>query len=281
MRLSCCGLALLEGLEDVLEGAATALLRQLSVALARGTTLGDLPGDAVLGDDEEVVAGTGDGGQAEHHDGTGRARLLDGVAVLVEHRADATEGLAGNDRVAGAQRAALDEDGRHRTTTAVEVRLDGDTLGVLVRVGREVERRVGGEQDRLEQLVDVGAGACGHVDEHRVAAVLLGDQAVLGELAAHLGRVGAFLVDLVDRHHDRHVGRLGVVERLDRLRLHAVVGRDHQDRDVGDLGTTSTHGRERLVTRGVDEGDLALEAFVLRAHLVGTDVLGDAAGLAA
>ena len=67
----------------------------------------------------------------------------------------------------------------------------------------------------------------------RVAAVLLGDQPVLGELLAHLGRVGAFLVDLVDRDHDRHVGRLGVVERLDRLRHDAVVGRDHQDRDVG------------------------------------------------
>ncbi len=63
------------------------------------------------------------------------------------------------------------------------------------------------------------------------------------------------LVDLVDRDHDRHVGRLGVVQRLDRLRHHAVVGRDDQDHDVGHLGTTSTHGGERLVTRGVDEGD--------------------------
>ena len=43
------------------------------------------------------------------------------------------------------------------------------------------------------------------------------------------------LVDLVDRDHDRHVGRLRVVERLDRLRHHAVVGRDHEDRDVGGL----------------------------------------------
>ena len=103
----------------------------------------------------------------------------------------------------------------------------------------------------------------GDVDEHRVAAVLLGHQAVLGELAAHLGRVGALLVDLVDRDHDRHVRRLGVVERLDRLRHHAVVGRHHQHRDVGDLRTTGTHGGERLVTRGVDEGDRAVVALVL------------------
>ena len=96
----------------------------------------------------------------------------------------------------------------------------------------------------------------GDVDEHRLAAVLLGHEVVLGELLADLVGVGPLLVDLVDRDDDRHVGRLGVVQRLDRLRHHAVVGRDHEDRDVGDLGTTGTHGGERLVTRGVDEGDL-------------------------
>ncbi len=103
----------------------------------------------------------------------------------------------------------------------------------------------------------------GDVDEHRVAAVLLGHQAVLGELLAHLVRVGVVLVDLVDRDHDRHLGRLRVVQRLDRLRHHAVVGRDNQHDDVGGLGTTGTHGGERLVTRGVDERDRAVVAVVL------------------
>ena len=120
----------------------------------------------------------------------------------------------------------------------------------------------------------------GDVDEHGVAAVLLGHQTELGELTAHLGRVGTLDVDLVDRDHDRHVGRLGVVQRLDRLRHHTVVGRDHEDRDVGRLRTTGTHGGERLVTRGVDEGDLALFAVDLGGDLVRTDVLRDAAGLA-
>ncbi len=91
--------------------------------------------------------------------------------------------------------------------------------------------------------------------------------------------VGVRLVDLVDRDHDRHVGSAGVVERLDRLRHDAVVGRDDQDRDVGGLGTTSTHGGERLVTGGVDEGDATVVAVDLGVDLVGTDVLGDATGL--
>ena len=72
-----------------------------------------------------------------------------------------------------------------------------------------------------------------------------------------------------------------MVQRLDGLRLHAVVRRHHEDRDVGDLCATGTHGREGLVTGCIDEGDLALGAISGdRGHLVGADVLRDAAGLA-
>ena len=39
----------------------------------------------------------------------------------------------------------------------------------------------------------------------------------------------------------RHAGRLGVVDRLLRLRHDAVVGGDHDDRDVGHLGAAGTH----------------------------------------
>ena len=46
-----------------------------------------------------------------------------------------------------------------------------------------------------------------------------------------------------------------------------------------DCDTTGTHGGERLVTRGVDEGDPTVVAVDLGVHLVGADVLGDATGL--
>jgi hypothetical protein len=51
---------------------------------------------------------------------------------------------------------------------------------------------------------------------------------------------------------------------------------DHDDRDVGDARAAGAHGGERLVARGVEEGD-RLAALV---DLVGADVLGDATGLA-
>ena len=64
--------------------------------------------------------------------------------------------------------------------------------------------------------------------------------------------------------------------RLDGLGHDAVVGRHHEDDDVGGLGATGPHGGERLVAGGVDEG----ERPAVLDDLVGADVLGDAAGLA-
>ena len=90
------------------------------------------------------------------------------------------------------------------------------------------------------------------------------------------GRIGVGLVHLVDGHDDRNAGRLGVLDGFDGLRHDAVIGRHHQDRDIGRLGAAGTHGGERLVARGVEEGDLLAVLF----DLIGADMLGDAAGFA-
>ena len=67
-----------------------------------------------------------------------------------------------------------------------------------------------------------------------------------------------------------------MVDRFTRLGHHAVVGRHHDHRDVGDLGAARAHRRERLVARRVEEGDqLAVDLDLIRA-----DVLGDATGFA-
>jgi hypothetical protein len=97
-------LTLLEAVEQRLEGRPATALRQRGVALPGRAALGDLAGDAVLVDDEEVVAGAGDPGEAEDLHGLARARLGDVLAALVEHGADAAEGVTGDDRVADPQR---------------------------------------------------------------------------------------------------------------------------------------------------------------------------------
>src|SRR5699024_8413233 len=83
----------------------------------------------------------------------------------------------------------------------------------------------------------------------------------------------------IDGDDDGHVGRFGVIERLHGLRHDTVVSGDHQYGDVGDLGAAGTHGGERLVTGGVDEGQRPAGTFMGDGDLVGADVLGDTTGL--
>jgi hypothetical protein len=128
----------LAGLErrlQVLERDPPPSLGELGDALARLPALGDLPGHPVIGDDQEVVARVGNGGQAEHLHRPGGRRLGDRLAVLVQHGPDPAERLAAHDRVADVQRAALDQHGRHRASALVQVRLDGHALRVLLGVG--------------------------------------------------------------------------------------------------------------------------------------------------
>ena len=62
-----------------------------------------------------------------------------------------------------------------------------------------------------------------------------------------------------------------------RLRHHVIVGSHNDDGDVRHLGTTGTHGGERLVTRRVEEGN---PATILHLHVVSTNVLSDTTRLA-
>ena len=195
--------------------------------------------------------------------------------MVVEHRAHLAPAATRDDRLADAQRAALDQRGDDGTPARVEVRLEHERARRRLRVGHEL-LDVGHEQDRVEQLVDAEPFRRGHLVDDRVAAPLLGDEPVLDELLAHAVGVGVLAVDLGDRDDDRHLGRAGVADRLDRLRHHAVVGGDDEDRDVGRLRAAGSHRGEGLVTRCVDEGD---DPAVLL-DLVRTDVLGDPAGLA-
>ena len=134
---------------------------------------------------------------------------------------------------------------------------------------------VGDEQDLLEQLVDPLALLRGDARDLRRPAPLLGLEPLGRELAEHAVGVRVRQVDLVDGDDDRHVGRARVRDRLARLRHDAVVGRDDEHGDVGDLRAAGAHRGERLVAGRVEEGDLP----AVDLGLVGADVLRDAAGL--
>src|SRR4051812_22736960 len=145
---------LLERRVQVLQADPLAHGGVLRVADPGLAAVGDLPGDPVLLDDEEGVTGARHGGQADDLDRTGRQGLLELVAVLVEQRPDATVGVAGHDRVALAQRAALDQHRGDGAPALVQLALDDHTLRVLADVRTQVQGGVGGQQDRREQVVE-------------------------------------------------------------------------------------------------------------------------------
>src|SRR5918994_211087 len=264
-------------LEDRRQGARALGAPGLGLRLqARGALARELAGLAVVLHHAHVLAGLGHGVEAEHLDRLGRRRVLDLAAAVVVQRADAAPVRAGDDRVADPEGAAVDQHGDDRAAARVELGLDHHARRLDVRIGPEL-LDLGQQQDRLQQVVEVRPRLRGDVDEHGLAAPLLGLEAELRHLRADAVGLRALLVDLVDRDEDRHLGGFRVVDRLARLRLHAVVGRHHDDRDVGDLRAAGAHRRERLMARRVEEGD---DLVVGRVDLVGADVLRDAAGLA-
>ena len=119
--------------------------------------------------------------QAEDDHGARRTGLGDPLALVVLEGADAAERLADDDDVADLERAGLDERGRDRAAALVELGLDDRADGGALRVGLEL-LEVGDEQDHLDQLVEADPGLGRDRHERHVAAVLLDDDAGLGQL---------------------------------------------------------------------------------------------------
>ena len=150
------------------------------------------------------------------------------------------------------------------------------TVPLAARFGVGLQLEYLGQDDQvLQQVVYALAGLGAYRADDGVAAPLLADEVVLGQLLLDALRVGAGHIHLVDGHDDGDVRRLGVVDGLYGLGHDAVVGRNDQDGDVRDGRAAGAHTGEGLVTRGVQEGDRA----ALDVDGVGADVLRDAAGL--
>ena len=92
---------------------------------------------------------------------------------------------------------------------AIERRFDDDAGRAAIAVGLEFAH-VGFEQHRFEQLVDAVAGACGDGDHFDRAAPLDRLQTLFGELLLDAVGLRVWLIHLVDRDDDRHVGGFDV-----------------------------------------------------------------------
>ena len=120
------------------------------------TILGDFAGTAFVFDDGELVARLRRAGKTEDLDRHRRRRFLDVFALVVDECAHAAPLVAGNDDLARAQRALLNEDGGNGAAAAIELGFDDGAFRRAVRIGLEIED-FGLQQDGFEQLVEVGA----------------------------------------------------------------------------------------------------------------------------
>ena len=266
-------LALLDLAEEVFEGDLLVGLELLFLLL--GAALFDqLAGEALVLDGVEDVARCGDLGHAGDLDRDGGAGFGDNLPAVVAHLTDAADRGAGDDDVAGAEGAVLDKEGGDRTAAPVEAGFDDGALAQAVGVGLQL-LHVGDEEDVFEQLLDAHAGRGRNGDADDVAAPVVGDELIFGQLLLDLVGVRFRLIHLVDGDDDRDAGGLGVVDGLNGLGHDAVVRCDDEDGDVGDGRAAGAHGGEGLMAGGVEEGDIAAADF----DAVCADVLGDAAGL--
>ncbi|CEE73405.1 membrane hypothetical protein [Xanthomonas citri pv. citri] len=232
-------------------------------------------GQTLVVDDHEVVASFRHAGQTQDLHRNRRARRGRLMAGFVEQRTHATVLDAAHQIVATLQRTLLHQHRRNRAAALVQRGFDDGTAGAALGHGLEFQH-FGLQRNRVQQRVHAGTELGRHFDELGVATEFFGHHVFGQQLVLDPQRIRAGLVDLVDRHDQRHACRLGMRNRFLGLRHHAIVGGNHQHHDVGDLGATGTHRGKRGMAGRIQEADDATTGF----DVVRTDVLGNAAGFA-
>ena len=180
--------------------------------------------------------------------------------------------ITGNIRLADPQRSLLDQHGRNRPLRLVESGLNNRPLCHLMRVGTQFQY-FSLQQNHLQQIIQPKLLLGGNLHKDGVTAPLFGDQLQFGELLLNAIRICVLQIDLVNRNNNGDIRSLGMGNGFPCLWHHAIIGRHHQDHDIGNLSTACTHGGEGFVAWGIQEDN---SAFV-RLNFIGADMLCNAA----
>ena len=257
-------------LQIYLGGGVERIVLRLLTALIRQGSCHSLVLNGV-----ELVTGLRNLGQTDDLNGNGRTCLRDGLTAVVQHSAYTANGGTGDHDIACVQCTVLHDDGGNGAAALIQFRLDHDTLGTAGGIGFQFLHFCH-EKHVLKQIVNTHLRQSGNGHADRIAAPFLGNQTVHGQLILNGVGVGGGFIHLIDSNDHVNAGGLGVVDGFNGLGHDTVIGSNHQDSDIGGLGTAGTHGGERLMSGGIQEGNVT----AVQVHTVRTDVLGNTAGLA-
>ena len=184
--------------------------------------------------------------------GDGWTCRFDRLAVFIQHRTDTAKGLTSQDHIAHIQGTRLHQDGGHWTTSFVQLRFDDQAFGHGINGGFELQH-LGLQQHLFKQLVDAITRLGRNRDKGRIATKLLWHHFFTDQFTFDAIWIGVGLVHFVECHHDGHTSCFRVFDGLTGLGHDTIIGGHNQDHNISGLGTAGTHGREGLVTRGVQK----------------------------
>ena len=254
----------------------TLLRAQTLLTLQLFTLVGDIPSLLFRLQHMESIARGGSAIQSQYDGRLGGSRFLYTLVTLIEHGLDASPAGTGYHDITHFERAIAYQYRRNIATPFVKRRLYNGSRSFTVGIGFQIQHF------RLEQyLVEQFGHANTFFGTDFLALVLtaplLNQQIHVGQVFPDLVRICAGLVYLVDGKHHGHSCRLGMGDGLFGGRHHGVIRGNDDNGDIRHLGSTGTHSGESLMSRRIQESYLAA---IFQSHAIGSDMLGDAAGLA-
>ena len=174
----------------------------------------------------------------------------------VVHRLDPAVCVTTHHHITDLKLSSLDHDLRDDTSVRLLFRFETHSGRCRVGTGLKFVEFRGGQQ-HLKQIVDAVSCDRAGANHFDVSSPFTGKEFVSGKILQHLIRVGTRQIAFIQGHHDRHFRRLGMGNRFLRLRHDSIVGRNHQNSDVCDVGTSGTHFGKGFVARRIDEGDFS------------------------
>ncbi len=247
-------------------GAASLLLRIVEEPL-----FAQEPRRPLAFHDHQFISCIRQSAEAKHFYGRRRTGLFNRLSGVADKLFDFSPVITADERIAYAQRPHAHNDGRGGSSTLLELGFNDRASWRRPRIRFQLEDlRL--QADHLEQIVDAGplGGANGTAND--VASPILRRQTPLLELRLSLIDIGCRQIDLIDRDHQLNLGRLGMVDGLNRLRHQAVVSSHHEHNDIGDVRAAGSHSGKSGMARRVEESN----SLPIASDTVCADVLRDA-----